>query len=451
MSKIHIPTARIIAFKSKKLADGSFPVNLVVTYKGRRKYFSLNMKATLTISGQATKNVEGSSVPKKVDIEIVTKQKPGNWKITMDEERVVLQRYKKTKKNYRSLNRQLDDYQRRANDIIDKLSAKGAFTLDRFDRFFSSNDSDVQVFQFLDTRYSELMKEDRVGTAYSLRDMSSFIKKYVNDTNIEWSDIDTNWLDRFKLWTRNYISESTKKHISVNTVAIYLRTLKAAYNEFYGRRGVKPEYHAFDGVKIETVKPPKKALSKDIMVMIAKRRYLKFSQKWMAQKYFLFSYLNNGMNFYDMAELTWHNISDGRINYTRRKTKRRKAQGESFSIKIELPTQKILDQFRLISATPFVFPILDPKLNEEDSYKLVKNKRYLFNVYIKKIAEDIGIPSDKVTTYSARHSFATVLKKNGRSIEIIQESLGHQSKDTTESYLGSFDHSVLDEANKHLL
>ncbi len=423
MTKIHIPTVRIIAFKSKILADGSFPINLVVTSKGRRKYFSLNMKAKY----------------------------PGNWKITKDEEGETLQRYKKNKKNYKSLNKQLDDHQRKADDIIERLCTKRSFTFDRFDRIFSSNDDDMQVFQFLNTRYQELIKEERIGTAYSVKDMSSFLKKYVSEKRLEWTDIDSDWIGRFKTWARNYTSLLTQKKVATNTVAIYLRTLKAAYNEVYKRQGIKPEYHAFDGVKIETTRTLKRALSKDLIVKISKMRNPELSQKWFAQKYFLFCYLNNGMNFYDLAELTWNCINDGRINYTRRKTKRRTTEGESFSIKIELPTQKILDRFIQISKSQYVFPIIDPSSSEEEKYKQVKNKRHLYNKYLKDIAEDIGIPRDKMTSYVVRHTYATVLKRNGQSTELIQESLGHQSKKTTETYLASFDHSVLDDANKQLL
>ena len=48
---------------------------------------------------------------------------------------------------------------------------------------------------------------------------------------------------------------------------------------------------------------------------------------------------------------------------------------------------------------------------------------------------DIG----RITTYTARHSFATVLKRSGANIAYISESLGHNDLKTTESYLASFE------------
>ena len=62
----------------------------------------------------------------------------------------------------------------------------------------------------------------------------------------------------------------------------------------------------------------------------------------------------------------------------------------------------------------------------------------MINKYIGQIAEKIGI-THKITSYTARHSFATVLKRSGASIEFISESLGHSNLQTTENYLADFE------------
>ena len=59
--------------------------------------------------------------------------------------------------------------------------------------------------------------------------------------------------------------------------------------------------------------------------------------------------------------------------------------------------------------------------------------------------------SGDLTTYVARHSFATVLKKSGVNIGIISEALGHHSLKTTQIYLGAFENSQIDEAMQNLL
>lgn len=56
-----------------------------------------------------------------------------------------------------------------------------------------------------------------------------------------------------------------------------------------------------------------------------------------------------------------------------------------------------------------------------------------------------------LTSYVARHSFATVLKNSGVNIALISEALGHSELSTTQIYLDSFENSQFDEAMKHLV
>ena len=72
------------------------------------------------------------------------------------------------------------------------------------------------------------------------------------------------------------------------------------------------------------------------------------------------------------------------------------------------------------------------------------------NDALKEIGKELGIPID-LTTYVARHSYATVLKRSGVSTAIISESLGHNSEKVTQIYLDSFENSQIDEAMKNLL
>jgi len=59
------------------------------------------------------------------------------------------------------------------------------------------------------------------------------------------------------------------------------------------------------------------------------------------------------------------------------------------------------------------------------------------NKYIRKVAGKLELKAD-VTTYTARHSFATILKRAGANTSFISEALGHSDLPTTEAYLGSF-------------
>ena len=86
----------------------------------------------------------------------------------------------------------------------------------------------------------------------------------------------------------------------------------------------------------------------------------------------------------------------------------------------------------------YVFPILKANYSVEQQHARIKQTVKDINKYIDRIAKSVGI-TKKITTYTARHSFSTVLKRSGASIEFISESLGHSNIRTTESYLDSFE------------
>ena len=91
----------------------------------------------------------------------------------------------------------------------------------------------------------------------------------------------------------------------------------------------------------------------------------------------------------------------------------------------------------------FVFPELEGNETPERQKQLIQQLTHVINDNMKIIAKELGI-NKSVTTYAARHSFATVLKRSGVSVAIISEMLGHGSLKTTQNYLDSFESDMLE-------
>jgi len=160
---------------------------------------------------------------------------------------------------------------------------------------------------------------------------------------------------------------------------------------------------------------------------------------------FIFSYLQGGINFTDIASLTADNMVNGRLEYTRKKT----------NTLINIPLQQ--ESIRLIhkyndDKRGYLFPIMNRQSHKTPMQKFsrIQKKIKQINSSLKHIAKIAGIEIN-LTTYVARHSFATVLKRSGVNTSIISESLGHSSEKTTQIYLDSFDNEQIDEAMKNLL
>jgi integrase/recombinase XerD len=139
--------------------------------------------------------------------------------------------------------------------------------------------------------------------------------------------------------------------------------------------------------------------------------------------------------------LSSDNIKDGRISYKRQKT------GKHYDIKLLPQAVALIDLYQK-QPYGFILPIINRRTkNDEERLRLIKDRTRLANKYLKRMANLIET-DEIVTTYTSRHSWATICKKMGFSIEIIAECLGHEyGNKTTAVYLDSFDQDVLDNAN----
>ena len=108
---------------------------------------------------------------------------------------------------------------------------------------------------------------------------------------------------------------------------------------------------------------------------------------------------------------------------------------------------------KAISKRPtFLSLILDKKfhITEIQQYDRIRKVTKGVNRNLKKIGSFLGL-NIPLTTYVARHSFATVLKRSGVNVAIISEALGHTSLSTTQFYLDSFDNEQIDDAMKAMI
>ena len=177
-------------------------------------------------------------------------------------------------------------------------------------------------------------------------------------------------------------------------------------------------------------------------------RYIKPDYTELSRDIFLFSYFSAGINFKDIATLRYSDLIDGRIYYRRHKT------GKEMNCRLMPQAQEIIDKYSRDDATEddYIFPILDCKKHKSEQQIFNRLHKVLvrINRELKEWSKRLGLRTS-LTTYVARHTYATVLKRSGVNIAIISESLGHSDLSTTQIYLDSFENSQIDEAMKNLL
>jgi site-specific recombinase XerD len=291
-----------------------------------------------------------------------------------------------------------------------------------------------EIFQ---CQFQRLGDENRRNYLLSCKQLYNSLILFNKHLDIYFSEIDISWLRKYETWLR-------KNRLSDNSIAIRFRTLRAIYNLAIEENCVKAQYYPFKTYKVAKLskETAKRSISKvdvtDIINYQTSNPHMQF-----ALDLFAFTYYAGGINFADIAYLTKDNISSGKLIYSRRKTKK--------LIKIPLQSQAsfLLDKYNDMNS-PYLFPILS-SFHKTEIQKANRIHKVISKVnrYLKEIGDELKIPI-KVTTYVARHSQATVMKKSGVSTAIIREIMGHSSEKVTQIYLDSFDNEQVDEAMKNL-
>ena len=300
------------------------------------------------------------------------------------------------------------------------------------------------VFEYFDEVVKRLHESNSLGNARAYKFTKNGLSTFRNGKDLEFTDITPSFLTKFE-------ESFYQRGVSMNSVSVYMRTLKALINRAKKDDIIKYDFDPFKDIsfaKFRNIKTQKRAITKEEIKRIADLEIHDNPSMIDARNIFMFSYYNRGINFIDIAFLKWENIQQNRLIYTRRKTK------ENFTIGLLPPVLTILEHYKNLyyeNDRSFIFPILNysyktPKSIENRLHKMLGQ----VNLELKEIATKAGI-NTILTTYVARHSFATNLKRSGISTTEISEAMGHDSEKTTKIYLDSFENNVLDKACEALL
>lgn len=222
-----------------------------------------------------------------------------------------------------------------------------------------------------------------------------------------------------------------------NSTSFYMRTLRAIYNKAVGE-GLAPDgINPFDRVYTGTGKTIKRAVSVDVIRLIRDIDLSHMPDIDYARNLFMFSFYTRGMSFVDMAYLRKSNLRNGILSYRRRKTSR------VLYVKWEPPMQAIVDKYDL-SDSPYLLPII--KNANDDPRRQYKSAVHFVNAKLRKLGELIGLHIP-LTTYVARHGWASIAYSKNVPVATISEAMGHDSETTTRIYLASLDTTRVDNAN----
>lgn len=412
-------TLAVILDTRKPLADGNYTVKLRITFNRERQYYPTKYR----MSKEEFAKTQVKTIRVREDKELKAK---------------------------------FDAIENRAHEVIGKLKA---FSFYEFEKRYKNSSLDNNVFPFFDRRIAQLKLEERVGTADSYNSarnsLLSFVKKETPTTHnkgLTLEQIAQKKIDQQNTpvipfeaisvpFLKDYEKWMLKNGRSKTTIGMYLRPLRALFNEAVVDGVVKEEYYPFTKRKfqIPTGQNIKKAIDLSEIKKIISYPSEIPNEIW-ARDIWIFSYLCNGINLKDIALLRYKQINGNTVTFIRSKTLNTKKENLApIQVTLNKDGQRIVGEIieswgnKPALPNKYVFPIFTEGLTPEQELRVKREAIKKINIYIRQLSAKAGVGSD-ITTYVARHSFATVLTLAGVSTAFISAALGHSTEKTTKNY-----------------
>jgi site-specific recombinase XerD len=403
---------KIVLLKHKPDLNGTYPIYIRFAKFKKQKYINTKLRCKINEWNEKTQKLNSQNINYKTA------------NIMLDE----------------LLNKWSHKYYSMPIEKREEISLEDFINYEKINKNFEQS---TYLFNLFEAKIERLKQINKIGTAKYYCDCLNSIKKHNNEKDIKLSEVNYEFLKKYE--------QALKVNGNVeNGIANKMRSIRSIYNEAIELGLISREKYPFNQYKISTLKQEKKyrALSLDQIKMIKNLDTNIYQDLKLSKDLFLFSYYTGGMNFIDLINLKISDLynDDSRVTYIRSKTK------GVLDFKLNENAKKILEYYKRFNiGTKYLFPIL---LKDNLSPMQIFNRKHKclskLNKDLKIIASLCNINFD-LTSYSARHSFASNLKQLGVATDQISEAMNHKDIKVTQVYLKKFENETIDNLMDKLL
>ena len=299
----------------------------------------------------------------------------------------------------------------------------------------------LKVVAFMKQVAEELRMGGSFGTAHVYRSSTNAIIAYCGKGDFSFDKVTPEWLKGFEVHLRG-------RGCSWNTVSTYLRTFRAVYNRAVNSRMIIYTPHLFRYVYTGTAEDEDSLVK--TFFMSSSHSALLWSARVpttvrRAQELFILMFLLRGLPFVDLAYLRKSDLRDNVITYRRRKT------GRPLSVTLTPEAMILLKRYMSRDTdSPYLFPLLKSGEGTKEAYHEYQLALRSFNQQLMLLGKMLGL-NDRLSSYAARHTWATTAYYCEIHPGIISEAMGHSSITVTETYLKPFRSKKIDEANNQII
>ena len=397
-----ITSVKLMLNKSRILNNGSYPLVFQVIHNRRKKLLYTGYRMKEEVFDESEGKIMNGVGATFTATEVV-----------------------KMNRELRKMRNQIDIRIRQLERTREEFTVEDILTQNAF----GTGKSQFYLLRYINAQIERKQELKKVGMAAAYKSTRSSLAKFIGCPDVRMSEVDL-------AFVRRYEDFLYSNGASGNTVSYYLRNLRSLYNQAvtdgYHPRGEYP----FAKAQTRPAKTVKRALSRTDMQNLADLNLENEPELEFTRDLYLFSFYAQGMAFVDIVLLKKTDICNGVLTYSRHKSK------QLIRIVVTPQMQGVIDKYN--TENEYLFPIISGEYaSGYQKYRLALGR---INRHLKKIAvvADIKVP---LTTYTARHTWATLARDYGAPISVISAGLGHTSEEMTRVYLKDFDVSMLNQVN----
>jgi len=334
---------------------------------------------------------------------------------------------------YALINNYLDNKIEEAKEAARQLQKENKLISARSIRQRLLTSKSESFYEFSEQVVQQLKKNNRIGNYKKYKSLIEKMKEYTKQEDLTFQEIDVKFLNNFQ-------AHLASKGNAQSTITGNLRTIRALIYRSINEGLIEQGKNPFFSFKMKFGKVDRVRLNEQEILAI-ENLDLPYGQLiWHVRNVFMFSYYTAGMRISDVLMLKWHNIQNGRLIYRMHKTEK------LHSLKLTEKAKSILSFYDQKNPDHYIFPFFNPEVDYSEAYfqyNQLSAKTAIINKYLKLIAKKADI-NKKISTHTARHSFADIARKKTNNIYNLSKTLGHSDLKITEAYLASFDEEAVD-------
>jgi len=351
----------------------------------------------------------------------------------------------KPRKEFKQDRKELNALLVKADKVAGNLAR---FNFEDFERLmFNKVSTEKDVNYYYSKKIDAYRNKQSISTSKGYETALKCLLRFHGKNNISFYDVTVSWLEDFEAFCID------KEEKSRTTVGIYTRTLRTVFNNAIEEKTIPRDAYPYGKGKYTPPAPKntKKALSPEQLKTLFNGKPETPEQE-RAKAFWFLSYLCNGMNFKDILQLKCKDFDGEKIVFIRAKTAKSVKELSEITVYPVPYAVEILNQYGTPNASPndYIFNILNRSQTPDDQYRKLKNFIRLINQHFLRYAKANGI-EEKISSYWARHSFATMAIRKGASIEQVGEAVGHTNTKTTQGYFAGFEEDTKKKMGSNLL